>query len=517
MNNQKSNIDLLAELQDQDKNQIKKSHADKLIELCTGIELFHCPNKKTYATIHINSHLETYSLRSNDFKMWLLKAYYDENKSAPGDNALKMAIQTLEAKALHEGFTQDVYLRVSHQKDIVYLDLLDESWRVIKITSSGWEVLDNSPVKFIREPGMLPLPIPQKSYLPKFSIEDLKDFLNVSTSDDFKLLIAWVLQAIGITGPYLILVLYGEQGTSKSTSVRILRSFIDPNNSPVRRPPKNSDDLIASANSNYVVAIDNISKLSNELSDNLCVLSTGAGFAKRKLYTDAEEHIIKVKRPITINGIDEFVARGDLASRSIIINLPVIPKCERKPEKNLWEELDQKYSYLFEIILTAVSEGLKNLNSIELDEYPRMADAWKFITAAETGLGWKRGSCLKAFQDNQKNANEVVLNSSILYPFVKEMADSFFEGTAQELLDRLKSYSSNMDFSEKRYFPKNGSTLSGQLRRLSPSFRETGEINIEFVQTSGSNSKKIIKISWINNNSVACDAFPIPIPKPPGY
>ena len=66
----------------------------------------------------------------------------------------------------------------------------------------------------------------------------------------------------------------------------------------------------------FLVACDNVSYISNELSDALCRLSSGATFSKRANYTDADESVIKAARPVLLNGIpDKLANRADLADR----------------------------------------------------------------------------------------------------------------------------------------------------------------------------------------------------------
>ena len=59
------------------------------------------------------------------------------------------------------------------------------------------------------------------------SIDRLRPFLNVN-ANDFVLVVAYLLAALRPGGPYPVLALIGEQGTAKTTLVRVFRSLIDP-------------------------------------------------------------------------------------------------------------------------------------------------------------------------------------------------------------------------------------------------------------------------------------------------
>ena len=45
-------------------------------------------------------------------------------------------------------------------------------------------------------------------------------------------------------------------------------------------------------------------------------------YATRELYTDQDETILDVQRPVMLNGIEEIVTRNDLLDRSIIVTFP---------------------------------------------------------------------------------------------------------------------------------------------------------------------------------------------------
>lgn len=77
-------------------------------------------------------------------------------------------------------------------------------------------------------------------------------------------------------------------------------------------------------------AFDNVSSLTEWLSDALCRLATGGAFRTRQLYSDGSETIFNEQRPIILNGIGRFVTREDLLSRALIIDVPEIPKEKRR-------------------------------------------------------------------------------------------------------------------------------------------------------------------------------------------
>ncbi|MCP4446975.1 MAG: hypothetical protein GY811_16740 [Myxococcales bacterium] len=187
---------------------------------------------------------------------------------------------------------------------------------MVEVGPDGWSVIEDSPVRFIRAAGMLPLPKPERGG----SLDALRTLIN-ATDETWILIKAWAVGAIRTVGSFPILLTTGEQGSAKTTLAKMLRRMIDPNKADLRSPPRSEQDLVIGASHGWALAYDNISYLPAPLSDALCRMSTGGGFATRKLYCDDEEVIFDAKRPLLLNGIEDFATRPDLLDRSIITHL----------------------------------------------------------------------------------------------------------------------------------------------------------------------------------------------------
>jgi hypothetical protein len=107
------------------------------------------------------------------------------NSTAPNSEALQSALNMIEAQAHFDGEEMPVHVRVAGLGGYIYLDLCDAKWRAIEISASGWEVVENPPVRFRRSSGMKPLPVPATGG----EIENLRPFLHI-TNDNVVLLVA---------------------------------------------------------------------------------------------------------------------------------------------------------------------------------------------------------------------------------------------------------------------------------------------------------------------------------------
>lgn len=137
------------------------TQAEILIDLASYGEVFHDCHKVGYVTLPDGDIHASYPVRSTDFRLWLRRAYYQQSGKAPNAQALNDALGVLEAQALFDGPTLPVFVRVGEHEGRIYLDLGDPAWRAVEVDAQGWRLVGKSPVKFVRRPGMLPLPVPQ--------------------------------------------------------------------------------------------------------------------------------------------------------------------------------------------------------------------------------------------------------------------------------------------------------------------------------------------------------------------
>lgn len=468
----------------------KNTQAQELIGFAYEAELFHTPEGECWATVLVGGHRENYPARSKFFRRWLVRKFFEVHGKPPGSQAVQDAIGALEAMALFDGPECAIFNRLAEANGAIYLDLCNEKWEAVKVTPSGWEIVNDPPVKFRRAKGMLPLPRPERGG----NIEELRQFVNV-TDGDWPLVLAWAVAALRPTGPYPILVIQGEQGSAKSTTARVLRELIDPSIAPLRTAPREERDLAITASNSWVLSYDNLSGMPTWLSDAFCRVATGGGFVTRALFTDDEEVIFNFMRPVIVNGIDDVVTRHDLLDRSIVVNLPVIPENRRKPEEEFWREFDEAKPRILGALLSAVSAGLRNVNSVKLDRFPRMADFARWVTACEPALPWPKGSFMEVYDQKRAEAVDQALEADAVAQAIKELLTrrDFWDGTATELLDELNEFTPEQTRKLKTW-PKTGRGLSNRLRRAATFLRQAG-VEVAFTREAGGNRRRLIRIS----------------------
>jgi hypothetical protein len=100
-------------------------------------------------------------------------------------------------RAIFDAPAHDVNVRYAERDGKIYVDLADESWSAVEITRTGWRIVDEPPVRFLRTGGMTALPMPERGG----TLLDLRPFLNATLDADeegdseepWRLLVGWLL------------------------------------------------------------------------------------------------------------------------------------------------------------------------------------------------------------------------------------------------------------------------------------------------------------------------------------
>jgi hypothetical protein len=449
----------------------KFTQSEALVELAADAEFFH-DGEVAYATVDAGDHRENHAVNGKGFRLWLARRFYNAQRKAPSAQAVQDALGVLAGRAQFDGRSLPVALRIARHGDAVYLDLANERWQAVRVTADGWEVVDNPPVKFIRRNGMHPLPVPVAGG----RIEELRPLLNAADDAHWRLMVSWLVGAFRPEGPYAALGINGEQGSAKSTTCRMLRRLIDPNEADLRAAPRDDRDLMIAATNARVVGFDNLSNIAPALSDSLCRLATGGGFATRALFTDDGEKLFNVSRPILFNGIEELATRPNLLERCVVVNLPPIGEDDRMSESDLWARYERVRPRVLGALLGAVVAALRNLSSVKLPRRPRMADFAEWVVAAEPALPWPAGGFMDAYAGNRDDANELAIEASAIGPAILGLMNGrdAWSGTTQELLAVLVDRHADEKTRKRPDWPTTPKAMSDKLRRLAPVLRRHG-------------------------------------------
>jgi len=461
---------------DEEEERAIDSTRTRLAQLLEPLELFRAIGDPStaYVDVPVAGGRETMHVRGKRFESWVRHAYHAAHGDSVASTMLKEEIETLAARAVMGDGEKPVGLRIAAFREAVYVDLGRRDRKVVKIEASGWRVIDSwdCPVRFVLTGGMCELPLPADTG----RVNLLRKFINAKDEHSWALILAWLVGCFMPIGAYPILAFHGEHGSAKSTATKFLRDLVDPTRAGLQSDPHSDRDLMISAHNNFVLSYDNLSHLKQWLSDGLCRLSTGAGFATRQLHTDTDQILIEARRPILLNGIVELTTAADLADRTLIASLAPIPEGSRKAESDL-REFDELRPQILAGLYTAVSTALRTVNSVQIKDLPRMADFAKWATAAEPALGLTPGSYMEAQRSSKQHADEVVWEAAIISePLMKVLnKECPWEGTASELLTALNAIGVSTEAQRRAPgWPQTARKLSGDLGRLAPVLKRIG-------------------------------------------
>ncbi len=435
-------------------------------------ELFYDANTRD-AYITVKDSNDTLKVGSTACSEWLSYEYYKgSGHSSASEGAIKQASCALSGICKFEGKPERVFMRAAKHGETgaYYLFMGDDRNRVIEITPTGWRVCDQYPVRFWKPSSMSAFPEPVAGG----DVNRLWEFCNIPEEYRY-LVLAWLLECYRIDTPYPVLELNGVQGSAKSTTESNLRRLVDPSTVNLRSAQKSVDDIFVNAGNNHLLAYENLSYLPAKYQDAFCTIATGGGAGGRTLFTNGEEFLIEVKRPIIINGIPSLITAQDLTERSIHLELPRVERylCEGDLQRGFEAALPEILGGLLDLFV----KTLAKLPKIKTSGRERMVDFCHLGEAMAQSMGHDAGVFPGIYNENRKESILRSIESSPVASAALDMAqdsafDTIFHGTYKELLDKLIPYKCG----DNEGWPKSEKGLANALKRNIPALNEADVI-----------------------------------------
>jgi energy-coupling factor transporter ATP-binding protein EcfA2 len=371
-------------------------------------------------------------LKSREVKAHILRTIKVSAGKALKLGNLAEVLASLESKAICGDEELKLHLRIAKHKGYFWYDL--GNGKAIKVGRKDWEIVEPPPL-FRRYRHQQVQNEPIKGGDPW----KLFDFMNISKKNHLETLVMLITYLIpDIAHP--IFHPHGAHGSGKSTICKMIKELIDPSSLGVIIAPKNRMELVRLINRHHVSIFDNMSKLDSEMSDVLCVASTGGSVPKRELYSDDEDVIFNFQRCCGLNGINLLVSKPDLLDRTLLLHMTRIPSDKRKTDEDLWRAFNKAKPEILGGMFDILSKAKSNYKSVKLSELPRMADfaKWGYAIAEAFGKG-KGKQFIADYQVNIKRQNAEVLqyNSLCLAVTLFMKSRKYWEGTVQAAYDAL--------------------------------------------------------------------------------
>ena len=468
-------------------------------------------SSEIYGLVVVNGHLETMEIGSSQSIRWLKATYFEQTEEIFSRESYISALEMIKARSpFMETPKETIYKRCAFVGGCIYYDLCSPDWNLVKVSKESIEIIShgvNTPT-FARSKNQTqqvePTLDPSADAIDRYC-----KLLRIENPLFKPHLISSYLESI----PVPIIVNIGQQGSIKSTQSALIKILVDPTGSNLEEQlshlPKKTEDLNLILANNYYVAFDNISYLNSEQSDIFCKTITGASYSKRKLYSDKELIILKIRRKFGLNGITLNIASGDLQERSINYYSGKVPKSERKTESKVMQEFRNIQSDVLGAIFLCLQNTLKIVEQVqlELQELPRMADFTIFGEAIAQSLGYPKGRFVELYDKEIKFGIDRLSEATPLIPFLEENLSNKIEWKEQVKIfyQDLMAYATHYQYDTK-ILPKLGNKLRDYIRKNQPILEQAG-FEVNFSKNTEKNnwtmSSVIIEIKKVSSVSSA--------------
>ena len=292
--------------------------------------------------------------------------------------------ETLLALASVHAVQDHVLPRVAPIEGGIEIDLMDERFQTVQITASATLVRHAATSFFARPAEARALPVPVLDDTADIGL--LRSYINVKGLA-FHLLVAYITFTIASPkidqSKFVFLVLRGAQGTGKTFASKVIKNLIDPSSIDAQTLPNTARDLGIMLQACHLALVDNVRDLSPQMSDLLCMASTGGVTVQRKLYTDEGLKALKLHGAILFNGIHPFMGQSDFSDRTVCIELAPIGSDVRRSDSELLRALESDQPRILGGLYKLIQQVLQVLPDVRADTPTRMVEFCRWLAAVE--------------------------------------------------------------------------------------------------------------------------------------
>lgn len=470
-----------------------RSQAQHLLDIGRAASPFSSEPGQPFVSVPVghDSH-RVMPLRSIAFRNWLVGCFYRETETTPQSSSILTALQLLEARACAPDLPKEpVFTRLAATPGKVFLDLHNSAGHIVEIGAHGFSQTPNLSICFRDSRSLQPLPDPDPKAGPE-ALDTLRRLINVPVGAQWTRCLTWLISAFSPSQPFPILVLHGPPASGKSTALRMLRSLIDPGTAPTCPLPSSEKELIALAESNWLLAFDHVHHFDPKVSHGLASLSSGTAALIRDHGRERDHVQIFLRRPIALAEAAALAVPPALIDRTIALELPPIAQQDRRCERDLFDQFESERPQILGALCNAVSTALGRIALNEILEMPvtRFADAARWTVAAAPALNLSPTAIAQVFESPANpvaNAIEALMNNAPTW-----------SGTAAKLLTSLRQSAPNVTW------PNTPKGLSQLLHRTA-----FENLVIESARISGSERRLVL--------TRICDASRLFKPQDPSH
>lgn len=356
------------------------------------------------------------SLYENDFRKILKKVFYTKFGKVLSVQEIQSAVEIIEIIGTDTIVEVEVCKRIFNNGYQYAYELNREEGTAVWIEDGEVSIEKTSGIIFRHAANYANQIEPNLKVRPEKLLDYMRKHFNLSSEREVKLLTLYLVTSLwGLRINHPMLVLTGEKGASKSTTLRKLERLIDPKSSDLGGGiPKGSDGLEIRLSNSYFVALDNLSSLSRRVSDVLATAVTGSCITKRALYKNTEEIVLDLKSVVAINGVSLVAKESDLLDRSLIITLKRIASDKIVTEEELWAEFEKDRPKMLGACFNVLAAALNDTEEVQVINKIRMADFHVACVKVGRVIGISEEEVSDILWENQKNINRCTLDEDVV-------------------------------------------------------------------------------------------------------
>jgi energy-coupling factor transporter ATP-binding protein EcfA2 len=409
----------------------------------------------------------------------------------PGPQTMTSALTVLSA-VTRNAEVREIYLRLARIGDTTYLDLGTPSGAYVEVSASGWTVRDprhgwECPALFTRSSTTNALPFPESGG----ARAELAALLALSLDDDrFRIAWAWLVAQVFPETARPMIYFLGSQGSGKTTRGLMLANVLEPQTemgSVLKRSEKENNPV---AKANYLLTADNMTKLSEDVSNWLCSLVTGHRVIERKLYTNSDTVAYSLKRTGIFTGkIKPAGLESDAEERMIFLEFERMTVDRIRADDDLMADLREAHPRILGAVLDDMAAVLAIIGEVSTAD----TDGYRFVNFAKVFAAMDRvdtpGYIGALNREATEALTERVFDEPVLIALLRATAaedDGEWSGTAGELLHAIGRYApDDAGRPGRAWWPASPKGLGTHLRNQQHALSLAG-LRVEFRKSNGS-------------------------------
>jgi energy-coupling factor transporter ATP-binding protein EcfA2 len=408
----------------------------------------------------------------------------------PGPQTMTSALTVLSA-ITRNAEVHEVYLRLARVGEDTYLDLGTPTGAYVEITAKGWAVRDPRhgfvcPALFTRSATTNALPYPERGG----RRGDLAQLLALTTDDDrFRIAWAWLVAQVYPDTARPMLYFLGSQGSGKTTRGLMLANVLEPQSEMGSVLKKSERENNVVAKSTYMLTADNMTKMSEDVSNWLCSLVTGHRVVERMLYTNADTFAYSLKRTGIFTGkIKPSGMESDAEERMIFLEFERMTVSRIRADDDLMADLREAHPRILGAVLDDMAAVLAVVADVSIED----TAGYRFVNFAKVFAAMDRVDVPGYIDALNREATEAlterVFDEPVLIALLRAVATDGGEwaGTSGELLAAMGRFApEDAGRSGRAWWPASPRALGTHLRNQQHALSLAG-LSIEFRKSNGS-------------------------------